>query len=125
MKTVKQSNKKDFVTFKKECLRLQKEWQLNSWTIRFEYKDLGTSEARMQADFNNHNSSIALSTKIQYGEFQEVKTRQEYVKDLAKHEMLHLLLRPVTFIGEARWATDSEFVAQEEGLVRKLMDIIK
>jgi hypothetical protein len=118
------TKKKDFDIFRKECRRLIDSWELNGWSVRFEHNDIGNREAAMQRDAVSHNATIALNTELEFGSFKEEKKKNEYLKELAKHETIHLLLGRLSYCGEYRWVTDSEYNEAEEELVRKLIKII-
>jgi hypothetical protein len=118
------TNKKHFDIFHKECQRLQKEWHLNGWNIRYEHKKFENVNAQMIKNGNCYNATMALSTFIDCDEFTDKQNTVKFIKDLAKHEMIHLLLGRVIHCAEARWCTDSELVEAEEELVRKLIQII-
>lgn len=118
------TNKKDFEVFRKECRRLIDKWELNGWSVRFEHKKIGDREAAMHRDGSSHNATIALNTELEWGTFKEEKRKVEYLKELAKHETLHLLLGRLSYCGECRWVTDNEYDEAEEELVRKLIKII-
>ncbi len=116
---------KHFNIFRDECERLAKEWQLNNWCIAYEHKKLETNEAQMVRDADDYTATFAFSTEISYGDFKINISLNDYIKELARHEVIHLLLARLGFIGGARWATVKEYVAAEEELVIKLLKIIK
>jgi len=118
------TKKKDFDIFRKECRRLIDDWELNGWSVRFEHKNIGNREAAMSVNGEDYNATIALNTELEFGSFKEEKRKIAYLKELAKHETIHLLLGRLSYCGECRWVTDSEFNEAEEELVRKLIKII-
>jgi hypothetical protein len=118
------TTKEDFDVFKTECHRLMDAWELNNYDVRFEHKDLHNANADIYCNSAHNNAVICLSTTLDYDKFEMDITKEEFIKKYAKHETIHLLLSRLTFCGEARWCTDSEFTAAEEELVRKLINII-
>lgn len=49
----------------------------------------------------------------------------EYIKYLAKHEVIHCLLGRMSTIGQSRYISSAEYREAEEELVKKLEKIIK
>lgn len=116
---------KDFEIFKKECKRLQNEWHLNGWTFGFLHQKLDGSNAQVIVDGENHMATFSLNIDLGYGQVDREMNRSEFIKSLAKHETIHVLLGRLTSVAERRWATYQEFISAEEELVRKLIKIIK
>lgn len=118
------TTKKDFELFKAETERLMKEWGLNAWYPGWEHMNLGAN-AKCTPDGNNYNVTLALSTNIDFDKFDfRQKTKDDFIKRLAKHETIHLLIARVMHCAEARFCTDSEMTEAEEELVKKLENII-
>lgn len=125
-KEIMKTSKKDYQLFKDECTRLIKEWGLNGWNHAFEWINLKEANAKATLDGDSYNITFAIGKEIDFDKFDFNGIKKEnFIKNLAKHEMIHLLLARLTHCAEARFCTDSEMNEAEEELVRKLMCIIK
>jgi hypothetical protein len=120
------TTKKDFELFKSETERLMKEWELNNWHPAWEHKKLADANAKTEADGSCYNVTFCLSADIDFDKFifRQIK-KEDFIKRLAKHEVIHLLLGRVMHCAEARFCTDSEMNEAEEELMRKLEVIIR
>jgi hypothetical protein len=116
---------KHFKIFQKECQKWIDIFELNNWHVRYEHKKLEGREAQMDKNISSYNTTICLNLEIQYGSFKETNTLSEYLKKLAKHEVLHILLGRLSYAGESRDYTTRDMQAAEEELVIKLIKIIK
>ena len=111
---------KDFEIFKKECLRLQKEWGLSGWHIYFAFKPLGDRLAQTKAMLLGRKAEMTLSSEIPddvYGVDNPLLS--------AKHEMLHLLLWRLSANAYSRFINKEELEEAEEETVIRLTQIIK
>jgi len=120
------TTKKDFELFIAETERLMKEWELGAWHPGWEHKNLKRANATCQADGDCYNVTFCLSTDIDFDKFtfRQIK-KEDFIKRVAKHEVIHLLLGRLMHCANARWCTDSEINEAEEEFVRKLEIIIK
>jgi len=114
---------KHFKLFKKECHKWVDRFQLNNYDIAFEHKKLNDAHARCIID-NEYDSTIALTSDIPTC-FDYNMSMDDYIKHLAKHEVIHVLLGRVMNTGNSRYITKAEILEAEEELVRKLEKIIK
>ena len=111
--------KKEFEKFKKECLRLQKEWGLSGWELFFQFKPLKDPLAQTTADLESRKATIRLSSELP----EEVSENRDVIHS-AKHEMIHLLLWRLSACGHTRWMSESEIDEAEEETVMQLLKII-
>ena len=116
---------KHFQIFQKEVHRLFDLYELNNWDLRFEHKSLGTADARANFNLKQYAATIALGTNISFGGFKEEMKIEEYIKECAKHEVLHCLVARVSNLARERFIDSEEFYSAEEELVIKLIKIIK
>ena len=117
------TNKSHFALFRKECLMLQKKWHLNWWSIYFKHWEK-KSEASVAVDWANHSATIFLWTNISQDLVVTWLSTNQYIKQLAKHEMIHVLLGWLVTLWEARYTSAAEMVSAEEELVRKLITLL-
>lgn len=123
--TLMKTSKKDLDIFITEVKRLMKDWELNNWQVAFEHKRLIDTNARIKPQLGDYKATFALSTDISYGPpFINEQTKEEYIKKLAQHEVIHLLLSRLSVVGQSRYITDAEQEEAEEELVHKIMHIL-
>ena len=111
--------KKDFLLFKKECLRLQKAWGLSGWELSFVFKPLNNSFGNTNANLESRKVTLTFSATLSDDTESDRNPRRT-----AKHEMLHVLLWRLSCNGRARYPTESEMDETEHELVMQLMKII-
>ena len=113
------TSKKHFEIFKSECLKWQEKLKLDDWHIFFQHTKLDGVDANTLRS-SEYNATLSLDTTIIDVDYN--MPIDDYIKQLAKHEMIHVMLgyfalqavRPERIRDEA-----------EEALVRKLEKIIK
>jgi hypothetical protein len=116
---------KYFELFKVECLKWIKIFNLNCYRVRFEFKDCKDADAQSITDSHSYVCTIALNINQNYGEFKETQSLNDYIKYLAKHECIHVLLGRISTTSSARFISKDELTEAEEELVVKLSNIIK
>ena len=105
-----------FATFKKECLRLQKEWGLLDWELNFEHAPTAGALASCQPCFGSRE--VFLKLHPVWGEKGYPPTH-ENICETAKHEMIHVLLAPLEDLVAKRYITkDMENDAGHAVLIR-------
>ena len=108
-----------FNLFKEECERWIKEFQLNDWDVYFQFKNIDSqSKCYIVPD---GNITIVLATEIDFLD----RNENEYLKELAKHEVIHCLIGRFSSLARDRYINEGELNTEEEHLVRKLVNIIK
>ena len=91
------TTKKHFEIFKRVCLKYFKEWQLDDWDVYFEHVDLKDSRARINITHNARMVEISLSTT-----WDQAIVDKKSLEAVAKHEVLHALLGPITTLTRSR-----------------------
>jgi len=116
MKTTKQH----FEIFKKECKKWQEVLSLDNCNLYFQHIDLGESDATCLRTTDGR-MTLSLSTEL-LDEIDYDMPITNYIKKLAKHEMIHALLAQL-----ALSITRDEVLRHEaeELLVHKLEKIIQ
>ena len=118
------TTKAQFKLFKKECQKWIDRFELNNWSCVYEFKKLINNDAQSLVSGDVYNATIALDKDIET-DFDRNMTDNEYIKEIAKHEIIHLLLGRFGYNAHERFITKSEIIEAEEELVRKLLKIIK
>jgi len=119
MKTTKQH----FKIFINECEKWITKFELHNWTVVYEHKDLGNRNAQNAINALDHIATIGLTNEIDTC-FERKMSFNEYIKSLAKHEVLHLLLGDMVDLAYNRYIQEDELKICEESLVIKLSHIL-
>ena len=109
----------NFGLFKNTVLKLMDKYQLNDYNVYFEWKELEGSDARSSLQ-DDGNVTFALSTEIENFHYKA----EDYIKSLAKHEVIHCLIGRYTVLAEARYISEDEIKMESEHLVRKLEKLL-
>jgi len=108
----------EFDAFKFECIRLQKEWGLLEYTLYF--------------DRHNDSEVMAMATVYEEDCVATIKLAK-VIKNpddmppitlLAKHEMIHLLINRLEWVGKKKYGTEAEIDLENERLTVKLEKIL-
>ena len=116
---VLKTTKKHFEIFKSACLKYFKEWQLDDWDVYFEHVDLKDSRAHINITHNARMVEISLSTT-----WDDSLVDKKSLEAVAKHEVLHALLGPITTLTRSRCVTSDEIVHGEHMVLMKLMKLL-
>ena len=114
---MRKTTQAEFDRFKIECIRLQKEWGLLDYSLYFTHHTPADAFATCAVDEEGCTARLSLTGKFTVPDAPPVEL-------LAKHEMIHLLIGRVEWVGRCRWATDSELDAEVERLAVKLEKLI-
>jgi len=121
MKTTKQ----DFELFKKECKLWLIRFELSHWDIVYEHRAGHGNYANLSRDITSFTGIIGLTQDLDIEDFDIGVSRTDYIKGLAKHEVIHVLLARLVEYGTSKEFTSADCYRAEEELVRKLECIIK
>lgn len=113
--------RKDFEIFKKECIRLQKEWGLLGWELVFKFESLIDKKhmAETNANLSSRKATLFLSSELP----DENKDDRDPIAN-ARHEMLHVLLWRMSGNGYERFTTRAELEESEHEVIMQLLKII-
>lgn len=113
-------NKKHFLLFCSECKKYQKSWGVNGWDLSFEFVKLEQGDyAQVVRDYEQHAVIISLNKN-----WSDKEPTAENLQEIAKHEMLHILMARIWGMAHLRFVSEDELKAAEHEIVNKLMDII-
>ena len=113
---------KDFQTFKKWVEHYTKQYELSEYEIMYEFKDIGTTRNATCSLSSHGMVTYALNIEIDV-DFKG-KTKDNELKNIAQHEVLHCLLYRFSNRAVDRFTLERELVEEEERLVRKLQSIL-
>lgn len=113
---------KHYELFKSYCLEYQKKFDLMGWNIAFQFKKLTESYAKASMDLEASNVTICLTT-----EWDEtvIKVSDYELKQIAKHEVLHVLLGRLECLAQYRYVMSRELDAAGHDIIQKLLVLIK
>jgi hypothetical protein len=118
------TNKKQFELFKKECQKWIKTFGLESWGVAYYWeKEDSNRVAAIGRDVSSHVATIHFTNEID-DEMDYGMTIYDYIKQCAKHEIIHLLLAEVSEFGKSKHYTISDIEIAEEALVGKLINLL-
>jgi len=118
------TTKEHFELFKSEVRKWVNIFDLNKYSIAFEWKELDPADARMIADEISCTATIALNKDVGFEGLNYDITFAEKIKELAKHESIHLLLWNFSEKAHLRFMDKDSLIEAEEAVVRKLTKII-
>ena len=111
---------KQYELFKIECRKWIDKFQLNDYDVYFKWEDIDDADARSEIQGSYGNVTITFSEDIDFVD----RKPDEYIKEIAKHEIIHCLIGRYTGLAENRYVSKQELDNEEEHLVRKLCKII-
>lgn len=114
-----QTTKKDFELFKKECQKWIDRFELSNWNVYFYHGNDEDKQivAQIYTELTKRSVAVNLNTEID-------ENIVLNIPEIAKHEMIHLLLADIIELGWRRFVTKDELESAEESLVSKLVKII-
>ena len=110
------TTKTHYNLFKSECNKWVKKLELSHWNIGYRHEKLSDSEAQTAFNLNGMVATITLNTDID-----PLDTNiNEYIKECAKHEVIHILCGRLTENANARFVDKNDLYESVEELVTKL-----
>jgi len=114
------TTKKDFYLFKRCCVEWVCKLGIKEWSIHYSQEDLPNEYAITRWDLSGGVATIVLGV---YWDDLRPKTN-ETINRLALHEVLHLLVAPLTNQAFERFTTEETMNAVEHQLIRRLENIV-
>lgn len=111
---------KHFALFKKECQYWIDKFGLKEWDIAFQQMNLESNDpdsvtgAQCVADLKNRVSAIVLQADW------DIKVTNRMVKQMAFHEVCHLLLWRLVWLAQQRSISEGEATAEAHTIIRRL-----
>lgn len=112
---------KDFALFKKECEKWIDKLGLYDWNIKFEMLDMKNKAGRCTANYVSGNVVLKLGSDFIDG---NLVGKNDYIKETALHEILELLLMPMSILAGDRTYDEGEFDHQTHRVINSLMRIL-
>lgn len=112
---------KHFERFVNYCIQYQAHFKLHDWALAFEFKDLQEDRARTVLTLEASQAVIGLNTNWN----EDVrKFAEQQLREVAKHEMLHVFLGRLGELARYRYLTSRELEAAEHAIIQKLLFLI-
>jgi hypothetical protein len=115
------TSKKYFERFKAEFLRWQKELGLTQYRIDFFHEKLDCLYAAMTVWEKEKAARVSLATEISKDSAKIDPGPEEH----ARHEVLHLLIHRLSWLGGCRYITDDDLHEESEAIVVRLEKVLK
>ncbi len=113
------TTEKDFELFKITCKEWLEKLQLSDWCILYEHKEIGNLG---QSTLNEIDGLATITLTIDFG---DDILNDEAIKEVARHECLHILVAELARLAKNRYITANQVRQAEEHLVLKLERLIK
>ena len=114
------TSKQDFEFFKKECEKWVDRFKLDDWKVVYDHEKIGDAFAETHLNIDHHKVNIVFNT------FNEDQIyNREDMAETAKHEVIHILLGNLTEYANSRFVLPTDIIKATEGLIQKLLKIIK
>lgn len=110
------TTKTRFNFFKKCFLEYADKFGLLGWDIDFALANKKGEKACVEYDYNTCNATVSLSETL----FENTDLRE-----LARHEAIHLMLAPVDFVAAMRCVQPEELTRANEEVTVKLTKLIR
>ena len=118
---MKKTTKADFELFKSECEKWINYLKLDNWKVYYSLNCSDSAYAEIVGDGGNYVATISFCKE--WDDSINPKTK-DTITDTARHEILHLLIERLWWLGKCRYVTPDELLSETESIVRKLENII-
>ena len=119
-KNVKLTNK-DFQLFKKECNKWINKFELHDWDIVYEFTRNSGDAGGCSTKYEDCQAIIKFDMEFVDG---HLISKSTHIKEIAKHEMIELMLAPINILGKSRVFDETEFNHQRHRIIMKLMRML-
>ena len=104
---------KRFKLFKETCRHWQEKLGLIEYELNFDHTKLDGNRAEIDINQLGKCVTVTLNNKLQKGDDLDVR-------HLARHEMFHLLICRLTWLGRSRCIMIEDIIEADETIVKKL-----
>ena len=110
-----------FERFKKEFLYWQKELGLTQYNVAFFHEKIENEYAKISTNEMAKNADVFLCTEIKDGSLEADLGPESH----GRHEVIHLLLNRIVWLGNKRYIETSDLDEEWESLVVRLEKVLK
>ncbi len=118
---MRKTSKADFNRFKKEFLRWIEILGLQGYKMYFYHKPLDDSYAEISINESGRVADVSFSSELSSNE----KKMSPGPESHAKHEVLHLFLQRLCYLGQQRYTACDEICHEAEKLVTVLDKVLR
>ena len=113
---------KHFELFKKECNYWLDKLKLDDFEANYYHENISynKADASVSADYKYRRADFTFSID----DFDKDTFNDEYIKNTAKHEVLHLLVGEMKDLAQDRYIIKDEIIKADERLIRKLEKLL-
>jgi hypothetical protein len=104
-------------------LHYQAVWHLDEWQLSFQFLKLEGRYGQTTYNLEARKATMALSTEWETEDIYPLS--KESVEKTAKHEMLHVMLAPLSGLTEVQNTSGREIDGNEHALINKLLKLLK
>ena len=122
MEKLQKLTKTDFETFKKECQKWVNKLGLHDWDIKYQFVEMKRVSGRCLANYVASTATIALNPDFVNADLTDKNT---HIKSTALHEILELVLFPITVLVSERSYDEGEVEHQTHRIIQRLMKFLK
>lgn len=109
---------KHFEIFKKEAELWIDKLSLNDWRVDFDHGPIVSEDPSLACCYSNIPGRCA--TLVLNTVWHNTKTTPRWIKKVAFHEVLELLLTRISYLGGARYLQNEEIPEERHVIIRKL-----
>lgn len=109
-----------FAFFEAEVRKWLKRMQLDFWKVLVTRDDI-QGYAQTAIDYLSRTANVVLCNEW---DDELLSLNEDTLREIAQHEVMHILVEPVATIAKARFVSQDSLVANLEELVRRLVRLI-
>lgn len=102
-----------FRLFRRECERMVRLLGLTDWRIVYEHAQIADGNGRMRADMTGRVAVLSYS-----------RNAERHPRDVARHEVLELLLARLGEVARARYPSPDEIEESIHAVIRRLEKVL-
>jgi hypothetical protein len=117
--------KENYEFFKIRCAHWVKFWGISEWKIAYRFNEELAEEGNYAQITSSHRGRIAtISIAAEMPDHVNESNIEQIIDSSAFHEISHLLLHELQFLGGCRWVQENELEVAGESLVRRMENAI-
>lgn len=121
MEKLQKLTKTDFETFKKECNKWINKFGLYDWDMKYQFVEMDDSAGRCVTNYVASAATIVLNPNFS----NSLVDKATHIKEIALHEVLEVMLSPLTALIGERSYDEGEAEHQKHRIIQRLMKFLK
>ena len=115
-----QTTIEDYENFKACCMKYKDLFGIVQYDLYFKHENLDGEISNVNCDIEAKNATIFFSTEIT----DICREKQDWIEATALHEVLHIVLGELVYLGRRRFVCETDLYAKSEEIVNLLENII-